>query len=92
MKLKSLEIRRTESYQTPANALVGTVNLLDEGGGAMTIVLSAQSIIKICDLLQAEVTQRAAASARLAQSSMRDASAELALSSHPMLSVEEDQS
>lgn len=90
MKLKSLEIRRTESYQTPSNTLVGTVNLLDEGGGAMTIVLSAQSIIKICDMLQAEVTQRAAVSARLAQDSMRDASAELTLASHPMLSAEED--
>lgn len=89
MKLKSLEIRRTESYQTPSNTLVGTVNLLDEGGSAMTIVLSAQSIIKICDMLQAEVTQRANVAARLASDSMRDASAELTLLSHPLLSSEE---
>lgn len=90
MKLKSLTIRRTESYQTPANSLVGTVDLLDEGGSAMTIVLSAQSIIKICDMLQAEVSQRANIAARLAGDSMRDASAELTLSSHPMLSVDKD--
>lgn len=90
MKLKSLTIRRTESYQTPANALVGTVDLIEEGGGAMSIVLSAQAIIKICDMLQAEVSQRANIQARLAQDSMRDASAELTLASHPMLSVDED--
>lgn len=90
MKLKSLTIRRTESYQTPANALVGTVDLIEEGGGAMSIVLSAQAIIKICDMLQNEVSQRANIAARLAQDSMRDASAELTLASHPMLSVAED--
>ena len=90
MKLKSLTIRRTESYQTPANVLVGTVDLIEEGGGAMSIVLSAQAIIKICDMLQNEVSQRANIAARLAQDSMRDASAELTFASHPMLSVAED--
>lgn len=90
MKLKSLTIRRTESYQTPANVLVGTVDLIEEGGGAMSIVLSAQAIIKICDMLQNEVSQRANIAARLAQDSMRDASAELTHASHPMLSVAED--
>lgn len=88
MKLKSLTIRRTESYQTPSNTLVGTVDLLDEGGSAMTIVLSARSIIKICDMLQAEVTQRANIAARLAQDSMKNASAELTLTTHPMLSID----
>ena len=33
MKLKSISIRRTESYHTPANTLVGTVDLVDEQGG-----------------------------------------------------------
>lgn len=86
MKLKSLTIRRTESYQTPANQLVGTVDLLDEGGSAMTLVLSNQSLIKICNLLQSEVTNKAAASAALARNSMQDAVAELAVIDHPLLS------
>ncbi len=89
MKLKSLTIKRTESYQTPANTLVGTVDLIEEGGGAMTIVLSPASIIKICDLLQEEVSRRAQLSARLAADSMREAASELSLLTHPMLSAEE---
>lgn len=86
MKLKSLTIRRTESYQTPANQLVGTVDLLDEGGSAMTLVLSNQSLIKICNLLQSEITNKAAASAALARNSMQDAVAELEVLDHPLLS------
>ena len=86
MKLKSLTIRRTESYQTPSDQLVGTVDLLDEGGSAMTLVLSNQSLIKICNLLQSEITNKAAASATLARNSMQDAVAELEVIDHPLLS------
>ena len=86
MKLKSLTIRRTESYQTPSDQLVGTVDLLDEGGSAMTLVLSNQSLIKICNLLQGEITNKAAASATLARNSMQDAVAELEVIDHPLLS------
>lgn len=90
MKLKSLTIRRTESYQTPANALVGTVDLLDEGGAAMTVTLSGTSIIKILEVVQQEVQLRAVAAARQAGSAMQEACAEITLQEHPMLTVEEE--
>ena len=89
MKLKSLEIRRTEAYSTPANTLMGTVNLIDEGMGAQTIVLSPQSIIKICNLIQAEVQSRAMAQARSAGEAMVDAVGELELIDHPLLSKDD---
>lgn len=88
MKLKSLTIRRTESYQTPSNTLVGTVDLIEEGGAAMTVVLSPQAIIKICDYLQLEVGQRAKVAANAAQTTMREAAAELLLEAHPMIQGE----
>jgi hypothetical protein len=89
MKMKELRIQRTESYQTPANTLVGTVNLVDEGLGAQTIVLSPQSIIKICNLIQAEVQARAMVQARAAGEAMTNAIGELEMIEHPLLSQDE---
>ena len=89
MKLKSISIRRTESYQTPANTLVGTVDLLDEQGGALTIVLSPATIVKFAQLVQAEVQARAREQANKVPLAFSDACAELEIQSNPLLSSEE---
>lgn len=80
MKLKSLSIRRTESYQTPANTLVGTVTLVDEGQGEQTIVLASAIILKICKEIASHVENRAIEQARQAGGAMREAAAEIELS------------
>lgn len=88
MKLKSLRIHRTESYQTPANTLVGLVELINEEQGAMQLRLSNATLMKICELCQADVTRQAQLQARAAAESMADASSELALGSNPFVAIE----
>ena len=90
LKLKSIDIHRTESYQTPANTLVGTVNLLDEQGGALTIVLSPTSISKFASLITAEIQARARAQANEVPQAMLDAHAELEIQANPLLAPAEE--
>ena len=90
LKLKSIDIHRTESYQTPANTLVGTVNLIDDGGGALTIVLSPTSITKFASLIAAEVQARARAQANEVPEALANANAELEIQANPLLSAEGD--
>jgi hypothetical protein len=89
MKLKSITIKRTESYQTPSNTLVGTVELLDEGGGAMTIVLSPGMLSKFVALAATEVANRASAQARMVPEAMLEAKDELLLSANPLISCDD---
>ena len=88
MKLHQLQIRRTESYQTPANALVGTVTLVDEGG-EQTITLSSQMLVKICTILQSHVAQRAHEQAAQAGKAMSETVAELEMAGNPFLTSQE---
>jgi hypothetical protein len=88
MKLRQLQIRRTESYQTPANALVGTVTLVDEGG-EQTVTLSSVMLVKICNLLQSHVAQRAQEQALQAGKAMQEAAAEIELAGNPFLASDE---
>ena len=46
MRLTNLEIKRTESYQTPPNQLVGLVELTGETG-KQAITLSAGAINRV---------------------------------------------
>ena len=91
LKLKSIDIHRTESYQNPANTLVGTVNLLDEQGGALTIVLSPPSIAKFASLISAEVQARARAQANEVPEALANANAELEIQSNPLLSASSEE-
>ena len=86
LKLKSIDIHRTESYQNPPSTLVGTVNLIDEGGGALTIVLSPSSIAKFAGLITSEVQARARAQANEVPEALANANAELAIQANPLLS------
>lgn len=89
MKLHSLQIRRTEPYQIPANVLVGTVTLIEEGGGQQTVTLSSQMLVKICDLLQSHVAQRAREQAAQAGLAMHEAIAEISIAGNPFLTSAE---
>lgn len=89
LKLKSIDIHRTDSWSKPADTLVGTVNLIDEGGGALTIVLSPTSIAKFAALISAEVQARARSQANEVPQAMVDANAELEIQANPLLSSSE---
>lgn len=89
LKLKAITIRRTESYSTPANTLVGTIDFIDEQGGALTVVLSPSSIIKFGKLCMDEVQARAKAQAAEVPFAFVDAHAELEIQANPLLSNEE---
>lgn len=86
LKLKSIDIHRTESYQNPPSTLVGVVNLVDEGGGALSITLSPSSISKFAGLVSAEVQARARAQANEVPQAFTDATAELEIQTNPLLS------
>ena len=86
LKLKSIDIHRTESYQNPSNTLVGVVNLIDEGGGALSITLSPSTIAKFGALVKYEVQKRAQAQANEVPQAFSDAMAELEIMSNPLLS------
>ena len=85
LKLKSIDIHRTDSWAKPADTLVGTVNLLDEQGGALTIVLSPTSIAKFASLISFEVQARARAQANEVPEALANANAELEIQSNPLL-------
>ena len=89
MKFHSLQIRRTESYQTPANTLVGTVTLTEEGGGQQTVTLSSQMLVRLCMILQEHVAQRAQEQAEQAGSAMSEAVAEISIAGNPFLTSAE---
>lgn len=91
MIFKSLTIRRTESYQTPANTLVGTVDMVDEGGSAITVALSYTAIISILGIIQDEAKQRALAAAKKTGYALQDACAELAILTHPAITGEAEE-
>lgn len=89
MKLKAITIRRTESYSTPANTMVGTVDFIDEQGGACTIVLSPRAIIKFADLVRMEVQDYAQRMVKDIPAALRNAQDELELQSTPMLTADD---
>lgn len=77
MKIKELVIRRTESYQTPASALVGTVTLIDEGQSSSTLVLSPQTLVKIFNVINADLQAKARAQATATLTAADDAAGEV---------------
>ena len=78
MKLQKLEIRRTESYQTPPNQLVGTVSLCGESG-EQTTVLSAGAISRIIGVISNEVAKTALQNAALTANALQSACDEVRL-------------
>lgn len=91
LKLKSIDIHRTDSWSKPADTLVGTVNLLDEQGGALTIVLSPASIAKFASLIAFEVQARARAQANEVPEALANANAELEIQSNPLLAASSEE-
>ena len=91
LKLKSIDIHRTDSWSKPADTLVGTVNLIDEGGGALTIVLSPASIAKFASLITSEVQARARSQANEVPQAMLDANAELEIQANPLLAASSEE-
>ena len=78
MKLSKLEIRRTESYATPSNALVGLVELTGPSGGQQ-IVLSATSIAALIDVIADQVAATAKINAKQVSAGLADAKSEVRL-------------
>jgi hypothetical protein len=78
MKLKKLEIRRTESYATPANVLQGIVTLQGETG-QQDIVLSAGAISRLISVISDEVAITAKNNAKMASNAMKEACDEVLL-------------
>jgi len=78
MKLKKLEIRRTESYDSPPHQLKGLVTIQGETG-QQDIVLSAGAISRLINLISDEVSISAKNNAKMAANAMREASDEVLL-------------
>lgn len=80
MQLQSLELKRTESYETPPKTLQCVVNLVGPTG-KQSIVLSYAAIIQIVDVIAKEVGDIAKRNAKEAEPAMRNAADELRLGS-----------
>lgn len=78
MKLTKLEIRRTESYASPANVLVGLVELTGPTG-QQSITLSAGGISRLIAAIAVEVTAMAKANAKQVEGSLEEAQHEVLL-------------
>lgn len=78
MKLKKLEIRRTESYDTKPLTLQGLVTLRGETG-QQDIVLSPGAISRLIAVIADEVVVSARNNARMVANSMQEASDEILL-------------
>lgn len=78
MKLKKLEIRRTESYDTKPLTLQGLVTLQGETG-QQDIVLSSGAISRLINIIADEVVVSARNNARMVANSMQEASDEILL-------------
>ncbi len=81
MKLKKLEIRRTESYDTKPLTLQGLVTLQGDTG-QQDIVLSAGAISRLIAVISDEVITSAKNNAKMVANSMREASDEVLLLEH----------
>jgi hypothetical protein len=75
MHFQSLEIKRTASYETPANTIVGVVSLSGESG-SQTIRLSTSTIGQIMSLILSETKRTAAQNAGLVEGALKNAVAE----------------
>ena len=78
MKLTKLEIRRTETYSTPANVLVGLVELTGPTG-QQSITLSAGAISRLIAAVAAEVALTAKANAKQVATGLDEAQHEVLL-------------
>lgn len=78
MKLKKLEIRRTESYDKKPLTLQGLVTLQGETG-QQDIVLSPGAISRLINIIADEVVVSARNNARMVANSMQEASDEILL-------------
>ena len=78
MKLKKLEIRRAESYESNANSLRGLVTLQGDTG-QQDIVLSPGAISRIIAVIGEEVASTAKTNSKMALNAMKEAEDELLL-------------
>jgi len=81
MKLKKLEIRRTESYDTKPLTLQGLITLQGETG-QQDIVLSAGAISRLIAVISEEVITSAKSNAKMVANSLLEASDEVLLLEH----------
>lgn len=75
MQVKELQISRTASYDTPANTIVGVVNLTSEYG-EQKIRLSSVSISKIFELIKQDVQKTASRNASMVSEAIENGAAE----------------
>lgn len=75
MKVKSLVIKRQESYETDAGTLKGVVQLVGEQG-EQTLPLSSQAISKIFDVIREDAVAKAKLQAKLVSNAIQEASDE----------------
>lgn len=88
LKFKSLSIRRTESYQTPANTLQGVAEFIDEDNGAISTTLDQHTLIRLMDVMKDCAAARAKQMAKNTGSAFNDAVAELTLAADSFTSIE----
>lgn len=81
MKLKKLEIRRTESYDPKPLTLQGLITLQGETG-QQDIVLSAGAISRLIAVISEEVITSAKSNAKMVANSLLEASDEVLLLEH----------
>lgn len=75
MQVKALQISRTASYETPANTIVGVVELTGEYG-EIKARLSSVSISKIFDIIKNDVQETATRNSQAVSRALEDAAAE----------------
>lgn len=87
LKFQSLEITRTSPYATPANALQGVLELVDDGKGKITVSLDHSTLIAIMDVVKGCTAERAKQLAKATTAGLADAVAEISLAQDQFLSL-----
>ena len=79
LKFKSLTVKRTESYHTPANTLQGVAEFIDEDNGAISTTLDHSTLMRLMDVMKDCAAARAKQLAKSTSAALDDVTAELAL-------------
>lgn len=89
LKFKSLTVKRTESYQTPANTLVAVAEFIDEDNGAISTILDQATVIQLMEVMKGCAAARAKQLAKHTSSALDDAAAELTLATDSFTAITE---
>lgn len=87
LKFKSLTVKRTESYQTPANTIQGVVEFIDEDNGAISTTLDHSTLMRLIGVMKDCAAARAKQLAKSTSAALDDATAELVLADDTFIAL-----